>query len=276
MNRILLFLFISFLCNDIEAQTWFVGWDTVPAKFRLDASPFQFGGGPLGVNTNSDLPEAESFILSKNSKGFFVFQFDLQAIFKDKIGFETGFDFISGGLNENAIRNEFQNHIPNYSVNIPKDNNHTGDSPFSGGYDFSIFKLGLVGFLPFKKVHIVPYLDYLYNIESNYPSLKVEFTDVSSTTVFTREYQFYNTRCNGFKLGTSIRGYFKNSNKKIKHANLYMQLRAEFVYLKTNGYGYYVDKDINKNETRSESHKFNQNIYAFVIGVTLGGLDLHW
>lgn len=276
MNRILLFLFIHFLCNDIKAQTYFVGWDTVHAKFRLDASPFQFGGGPWGINTNSNLPEAESYILSKTNKGFTGFQFDLQAIFKDKIGFETGFEIISGNLNEKAIRNEFQNYISDYRISIAEANNQTGASPFKGGYDYRIFKLGIVGFLPCRKVHILPYLDYLYNIESEYPSLKVEFTDVASTTVFTREYQFYNTRCNGFKLGTSIRGYFNNSNKKIRHANLFMQLRAEFVYLNANGYGFYVDKDVNKNETTSESHKFSQNIYGFVLGFTLGGLDLHW
>ena len=282
MNRLLLFLLISFLYGDTEAQSIFSGWttvsgwDTIPSKIRIDVSPFQFGGGPWGVNTNGNLPEAESFILSKTTKGFFTFQVDIQAIFKDKIGFETGFDFTSGALNENAIRNEFQNHITDYNINIAERNNHTGASPFDNSYGYKIFKLGVVGFLPYKKAHIVPYLDYLYSIQSDYPSLKVEFADGSSTTLFTREYQFYARNCNGFKLGTSIRGYFKNSNNKIKHANFYMQLRAEFIYLKTNGYGYYVDKDINNNETRSDSHNFNQNIYAFLIGVTLGGLDLHW
>jgi hypothetical protein len=248
----------------------------VPAKFRLDATGFQLGGGPWGVKTNGDLSDPESFILSKTKKGLFVFQPTIQAIFKDKIGFEIGGDIFFGSLNENAIRNEFQNHISDYSISIAERNNHNGDSPFNNGYNYGILKLGIVGFIPYRKAHIVPYLDYLHATENDYSSLKVEFTDVTTTNAFTREYKFYTTSCNGFKLGTSIRGYFGNENKKNKHTNFYMQLFAEFVYLKTNGYGYYVDNDANKNETRSESHRFNQNIYAFVIGVTLGGLDLHW
>ncbi|MBL7936847.1 MAG: hypothetical protein JNM51_13665 [Bacteroidia bacterium] len=274
MKRIFLFLFL--LCNNIEAQTWFVGWDTVPAKFRLDISPFQFGYGPWGINTKTDMPEQSSFILTSTTKGFGGFHMDIQAFFKDKIGIETGFDFVGGSLDEKKIRSELQNHIPNYVIEFPKTDYDGGNSPFRGGYDYRIFKIGLIGFIRCNKIVILPYLNYLYNIESDYPNLTVIFTDPSNNSSFNRIYKFYNTNSNGIKVGASFRGYFKNQNIKRKHSNIYMQLRAEFVYLKTNGYGYYLDKDVNNNEIKSPSHNFSQNAYAFVLGFTLGGLDLHW
>lgn len=271
-----IFIFIScynLVCGQNESKLY---RDSIPSKFRFDASIFQFGIGPWSKDTKSNLTEPSSFILSTTKKTFSGFHFDFQAIFRDKLGFETGFDFVGGSLDHKKIRNQFQNHVTDYKTTFAEDNNHTGDSPFSGGYEFRIFKLGVVGFIPYKKVVILPYADYLYSIESDYPSLKVQFTDQANTNSFTRVYKFYNTSCNGLKVGTSIRTYFKNDNKKIKHARLYMQLRTEFVYLKSNGYSYYSDKNANNNEIQSSPINFNQNIYAFIFGFTLGGLDLHW
>ncbi len=276
MRRIFFLLPIVFSLQHFKAQTLYLAKDTIRSSFRLDISPFQFGYGYWGANTKTDMPESSSFLLTNTTKGFGGFHMDLQAIFKDKIGIETGFDFVSGNINQNKIRNEFQNHIPDYQVSFAPNNNHTGESPFTDGYEFRIFKAGLVGFIPYKKVVILPYADFLYTIESYYPSINVDFTDQTNSSSFKREYKFYNTNSNGFKAGTSLRWFFRNQNSKIKHARLYMQLRAEFVYLKTKGYGYYIDKDTNNNEVKSTSRNFSQDVYAFVLGFTLGGLDLHW
>lgn len=276
MNRILQFLLLFFIWIDFEAQTAFVGWDTIPVKFRIDVSPFQYGYGLWSSKTKTDMPEQSSFIFTSINKGLFIFHIDIQTIFKDKVGIETGFDVINSRLDKKKIRNDLQNHIANYKINIAADDYHTGESPFIGNYQFNIFKAGIVGFIPWKKTVILPYLDFLYSIESNYPSLKVHFTDNLNGSSFTREYKFYNTNSNGIKLGASMRGYLKNQNIKRKHSNLYMQLRAEFVYLRTNGYGYYLDKDINGNEFKSSSNNFSQNINSFILGFTLAGFDLHW
>lgn len=275
MNRIS-FLLLLFICKEIKSQSYFIGWDTVKGNYRINISPLQFAGGPWRQHISSNLPEESSFILSKINNSYFGYNIDMQVIFKDKVGFDIGYDFLQGQFNEKVIRNDFQNHVPNYTTTIPQSDYAKGNHPFRGTYRYGLMKIGLVGFLPLKKIHILPYFDYLFNKKSSYPTIKVEFSDILTTTVFTREYQFYNTSCNGLKLGAGIRGYFKNPNAKINHTNLFMQLRIEFVYLKTKGYGYYIDKDINKNEIRSESHDFNKNIYAFAVGFTLGGLDIHW
>ena len=250
------------------------------AKFRINFTPFSFSGGAAYSDLRGALPDQSSFILRHRAAGITAFNFTFQFIFNDRIGFETGFCFPSSSLDEQAIRSGFQNHALGYQTKIADNNNETGYSPFYGGYDFRMLKLGLIGSKLLKRSSIIYFCDYLYNIETWYPSLTVQFTDPATTTSFKREFDFDNIHTFGFVLGTGLRrnvaSVSENSRKRRRRARISMEIRAELIYLRASGEGYFKDTDASGVETRSPSSAFNQNLYGINVGFTLGGFDYFW
>lgn len=276
MKRFLLTSIILFFFCKIKAQelkTSFINIDS--ASFRINFSPMTFAFGPGRSDMKSELTKQSEFILANNRPIITTISPHLQFIFKDKIGFEIGLEYYSRSIDEKKIRAGFQNHVTDYNTFIEKDNNQTGDSPFRTGYNFRLFKAGLIGFIPHKKMAFIPCIDFLTNIESWYPSLKVQFTQPITNYNFTREYKFQQINSVGFKTGCGLRGNFK-LNEKSKHTRITMETRIEFAYLKLSGLGYYIDRDVSGNEFKSSSNKFTQNLYAINFSFTIWGIDFHW
>ncbi len=266
-------LFFFFNLNAQKFKTAYINIDS--ASFRINFSPLTFAFGPGSSNMKSELTEPSEFILANNRPIITMFAPDLQFIFKDKIGFDIGLEYYGRTIDDKKIRADFQSHVTDYKIFIEKDNNETGDSPFSTGYDFRLFKAGIVGFIPHKKIVFIPSVDFLSNIESWYPSLKVQFTQPISNYTFTREYKFQQANSVGLKFGCGLRGNIK-LNEKSNHSRITMETRIEFAYLKLSGLGYYTDKDISGNELKSSSNKFTQNLYSINLSFTIAGIDFHW
>ncbi|RYM32901.1 hypothetical protein ERX46_12665 [Brumimicrobium glaciale] len=257
-------------------ESFFIAQNSVTSNFRLGLNIFQFGVGMWDTKTNGPLPDPSKSLISTTSNLFTGFQIDFQGIFKDKLGFETGFDFVGGTMNESKIRNEFQNNLSNYDISFAKNNSETGYSPFKTGYNFRLLKIGLIGFFPFKKAVIIPYADYLYTIEADFPSVEVNFFDKANNISFKRKYEYEISSSMGFKVGTAIRGYFKFSDKPKKRSSAFFQIKTEFVYLKANGSSYYTDASTSNSIIESNPINFNQNSFILFFGITLGGFEFNW
>jgi hypothetical protein len=276
MKRLLLASILTVFYLNLTAQKFqssFVKIDS--STFRIHFTPFAFAVGVGRSDLKGSLTDQSKFIIGTNSTLFTAFSPNLQFIFKNKIGFNIGFEFCKRSLNDEKIRAGFQNNVPDYNIHIEENNNQTGYSPFRSDYNFRLFKAGLLGFIPHKRMAFIPSVDILYNIESWYPSLEVQYTQPITNYSFTREYKFEQINSLGLKIGCGLRGNYKLS-KNSKRTRLTMETRLEFVYLKTSGLGYYIDTVSNGNKIKSDSNKFTQNFSAISISLTIAGIDFHW
>lgn len=141
-----------------------------------------------------------------------------------------------------------------------------------------MLKIGAVGFIVNRKAVFIPYADFLYDLESRYPSLKIEYKELSTNYQFTREYKYDNIRTYGFRLGIAVEGHTTLFNNEFssKVSRLSFGLFAGVTCLKSSGVGYYTDTSSTGAKIDSTPIKFNQDSYIINFGLMFGGLDFHW
>lgn len=240
--------------------------DSIRTNFRVSLPLLDFGYGTKATQLSGNLPSESELILSEYSPKIGHIGMGIQFFFFDLIGVETGIEINLGSVNELNTRNSFQSKIQNYTAEILPNNYESGPLPFETGLDFASARFGLIGLISLDKFKIIPSVNYFHGIYEDYPTLEVNLTEISTGNTLVRNYLFKDININGLKTGIAFRFCRNSSNIVVP----FFQLKAEFVYYKSEGIGYYTDKPFNGSEQISEDFSFTQKSYGFLLSLNAG------
>lgn len=240
--------------------------DSIRTNFRVSLPLLDFGFGTTSNRLTGNLPKESNLILSEYSNKNGHIGMGIQFLFFDLVGIETGIEINLGNVNEMNVRNAFQSHFQNYTVEILPNNYESGPFPFETKLDFASIRGGLFSAIRFDKFWILPSINYYRSIYEDYPTLGVNLTENSTGTQFVRNYFYKNITTNGLKTGVA----FRLTGNSAKIVNPFFQLKAEFIYYKSEGTGYYTEAPLSGSGLVSQDYFFTQNNFGLLISLNAG------
>lgn len=255
--NIIIICFIYF-----QSSSFVFGQDST--RMALDINIINPGYGFQNTSISGQLSSPENLILSSNSTNVFgsgLIEGDFYPL--KFIGVRLGIGFSQSNLNRSKIESEFQEQFDAYTVEFPNTNYENGVVPISGGFVPFYWHAGIIGKIELGKgINICPNLNYVRSFSGDSYNVYANFTDLTTSDQFRREYVFRENDHSGINVGVD----FRYDPEEL----FYIGLRLNYIQLNTDGKSNYEDQLGNGSIFNGFGGEYSRRTSYFLFGVNFG------
>lgn len=273
--RLLFLSSLIFISASLKAQNSVRNGDRDTCLFRIDVGlnvDFHY----MKSSTNENLTSTQNLLLNSMEKNPTSLSLpDIQIILKDKIGLSAGINFMSIATDKKKIENSYAATEKYYYTQLKNNTYESGTSPVESKFSFTMLNIGVVGFIrTYRNLVLLPSINSLINIESNYPEFQIRYKEPNSNYMFTRTYYSENIKAKGLNANLKGRLYFKTTDITRNFGSMFLALNIGYTYMKTSAITSYSDKDIFGDTYYHSKTNVNKDFQSFYIGFSFG-FDFH-